>query len=125
VAGYSREMERFVRSNPGLASRFPNTLEFEDYSDDELLAIFDLMVSAAGYRVAEGVAEQVRSLLRVTPRDSAFGNGRFVRNLLDRTIARQAERLTSTDTPDDVRLLRREDLPEVAMEEEVGTGQYL
>jgi SpoVK/Ycf46/Vps4 family AAA+-type ATPase len=125
VAGYSREMERFVQSNPGLASRFPNTLEFEDYSDDELLAIFDLMVSAAGYRVAEGVAEQVRSLLRVTPRDSAFGNGRFVRNLLDRTIARQAERLTSTDTPDDVRLLRREDLPEVAMEEEVGTGQYL
>jgi SpoVK/Ycf46/Vps4 family AAA+-type ATPase len=127
VAGYSREMTRFLRSNPGLASRFPTTLEFPDYTDDELLDIFSLMVRTSGYEVADGVTSRVRSLVATTPRGSSFGNGRFVRNLLDRTIARQAERLTTTNSPTDIRLLRPEDLPDAAVEqpEEISTGQYL
>jgi SpoVK/Ycf46/Vps4 family AAA+-type ATPase len=129
VAGYSREMARFLQSNPGLASRFPTTLEFPDYSDDELLRIFGLMATGAGYTLADGVTSRVRTLLEATPRGHSFGNGRFVRNLLDRAVARQAERLTPTDSPADVRLLRPEDLPELVVPEEpeaeVGMGQYL
>jgi hypothetical protein len=123
-------MAQFIASNPGLTSRFPTTLEFPDYSDDELVAIFELMVDGAGYRLADGVVDRVRELLATSPRGNTFGNGRFMRNVLDRTIARQAERLTSTDqasAPDEVRLLRPDDLPELVIEapEEVGTGQYL
>jgi SpoVK/Ycf46/Vps4 family AAA+-type ATPase len=130
VAGYSREMARFLRGNPGLASRFPTTIEFPDYGDDELLAIFELMVTDAGFELSDGVADGVRDVLRATPRGSAFGNGRFIRNVLDRTVARQADRLTSTGAgaSDEVRLLRPEDLPPVRTEpagEDVPTGQYL
>ncbi|MFL6122956.1 AAA family ATPase, partial [Actinophytocola sp.] len=127
AAGYTREMERFLRANPGLASRFPTTLEFPDYSDDELLAILDRLATAAGFRLAPGVTDRVRDLLGAAPRDSSFGNGRFVRNLLDRTIARQAERVTTTDVPGDIRLLRLADLPPVVPDHpaDLSTGQYL
>ena len=93
VAGYPREMERFMSSNPGLASRFPKTLTFDDYDDDELFAIFALIAAPAGLRSsADGVEEVVRSLIP-NPHPPGFGNGRFMRNVFEEAVSIQAERL--------------------------------
>ncbi|MBO2465147.1 AAA family ATPase [Actinomadura violacea] len=119
VAGYDAEMERFLRSNPGLESRFPQILRFPDYSDDELVTIFELMAATAGLTLDPGVPGALRRLVAVQPRGSSFGNARLVRNLLDAAVARQAQRITAAHDADpeavdpaEVRLLRPEDLPE-------------
>ncbi|QWF83440.1 AAA family ATPase [Amycolatopsis sp. CA-230715] len=129
VAGYEREMTKFLASNPGLSSRFPTTLHFPDYTDDELVAIFTTMAAKAGLALADGVENGVRALLRATARDTSFGNGRYVRNLLDRAIALQASRITTDSTPlgtEQIRLLTPEDLPPTpTTNSDPMAGQYL
>jgi ATPase family associated with various cellular activities (AAA)/AAA lid domain len=112
VAGYPQEMERFLASNPGLASRFPKTLTFTDYSDDELVQIFSVIAEKQGFQLGDGFAERLRSLIP-EPRPLNFGNGRFVRNVFEEAVSIQAERLVGlTDpAPEDVRILLPQDLP--------------
>jgi SpoVK/Ycf46/Vps4 family AAA+-type ATPase len=113
VAGYPQEMERFLASNPGLASRFPKTLTFTDYSDDELLEIFAVIVERQGFRLGDGVTDRLRTLIP-DPRPVNFGNGRFVRNVFEEAVSIQAERLVrlADPSPEDVRTLLPEDLPD-------------
>ncbi|RMI36117.1 AAA family ATPase, partial [Actinomadura harenae] len=120
VAGYAEPMERFLSSNPGLRDRFPRVLSFPDYSEDELVAIFESMAGAAGFRLADGLLGAVRRRIAAQPRGPEFGNARFVRNLLDAAIARQAQRITGDPSGGveppasaEVTLLRPEDLPSV------------
>jgi SpoVK/Ycf46/Vps4 family AAA+-type ATPase len=114
VAGYEGPMLRFLDFNPGLASRFPHVLRFPDYTDDELVAIFEVMAADAGFALGDGVLDAVRRRLRTAARGESFGNARLMRNLLDRAIALQARRITRQEDPvsADVTLLRVEDLPE-------------
>jgi stage V sporulation protein K len=87
VAGYPDEMHRFLASNPGLASRFNRTIEFEDYSPEELLEIFEAMIRDGGYQLAVEARERAAQLFAIAhaSRGASFGNGRFVRNLFERT----------------------------------------
>ena len=127
AAGYPELMQHFLASNPGLASRFPKTLTFEDYSDDELLAIFSLVAGQHGFLLDEGVEAAVRAIIP-SPRPPAFGNGRFVRNLFEEAVSIQAQRIVSLDspTPDDIKTLRVDDLPgEVAERGSRLEGMYL
>ncbi|WP_241684150.1 AAA family ATPase [Actinomadura sp. J1-007] len=113
VAGYDREMEEFLSSNPGLASRFPRVLRFPDYADDELVAIFEAMAADAGYRVDPEALDAVRAAARRPRRGPHFGNAREMRNLLDRAVAVQAQRITSSPAAvddEEVRTLRPSDL---------------
>ena len=64
VAGYEGPMLRFLEFNPGLASRFPTVLRFPDYTDDELVAIFEVMAADAGFTLGDGVLDAVRRRLR-------------------------------------------------------------
>jgi SpoVK/Ycf46/Vps4 family AAA+-type ATPase len=113
AAGYAREMRDFLDSNSGLASRFPTILEFPDYTDAELVDIFDSIAAEAGYQVGDGVRDGIRRLLAGVQRGPSFGNGRTVRNLLEATVANQAARIVDmADAPLDViRELRISDLP--------------
>ncbi|MFT4087247.1 MAG: AAA family ATPase [Gordonia sp. (in: high G+C Gram-positive bacteria)] len=128
AAGYPAEMARFLESNPGLASRFPRTLEFGDYSDDELWRIFALIVEERGYECGPGLEQTVRSRFP-SSRPENFANGRFVRNLFEETTALQAGRIVAlTDpAPDVVRTLITADVPDaIAVTPEAPLpGQYL
>ncbi|MGO1971518.1 MAG: AAA family ATPase [Propionibacteriaceae bacterium] len=112
VAGYPDPMEVFIAQNPGLSSRFRTTIAFEDYTDDELGAIFASMATAADYDLTEDTERRFRSILATTPRGSTFGNGRFARNCLEGAIGRHAWRLRDVDAPtvDQLRAIAADDL---------------
>nr|WP_238351345.1 AAA family ATPase [Kribbella shirazensis] len=97
VAGYHREMQRFMESNTGLASRFPKLLSFSEYDTDQLVAIFELQARQKGMIYGEEVLDKVRSVIPPAPRGHSFGNGRFIRNVLEEAVSNQATRLSSMD----------------------------
>ena len=99
VAGYPAPMEAFIGANPGLASRFRTTIEFEDYTDDELVAILKHLAQGADYELLPEAVERFREVLGRTPRDGGFGNGRFARNALEAAIGHHAWRLREIDMP--------------------------
>lgn len=99
VAGYPDPMVTFITQNPGLASRFKTTVEFADYTDDELVDILDKLASDADYDIGPDARTTFREILRDTPRTMAFGNGRFARNLLEEAIGRQAVRIQDVEEP--------------------------
>ena len=93
VAGYPRLIHRFLESNPGLRSRFSREITFPDYSTDELLAITAKFLAENEYRLGDGAAETVRSVLANAARGEGFGNARFVRTLFEQALNAQALRL--------------------------------
>lgn len=83
LAGYPKEMENLFAYNPGLRSRVPFTVHFPDYSVDELIAITASIAKENGYRLRPDVPERLRPLYEEARRAKDFGNGRFVRNLVE------------------------------------------
>jgi len=104
VAGYPEEMAGFISSNPGLTSRFPRTINFPDYSDDELVAIFAALCDDNAYRLGPGAETSLRALLVGQPRGRGFGNGRVARNLFEAAVERQASRIVAAAAPTDEEL---------------------
>ena len=97
IAGYTNEIRNFVNSNPGLYSRFNRYIEFPDYSEEELAQIFKSFLSKYDYTMnydAE-VAMKKRIATAVREKDDHFGNGRYVRNLFEKVIEKQANRLAT------------------------------
>ncbi|WP_410649854.1 right-handed parallel beta-helix repeat-containing protein [Amycolatopsis sp. cmx-4-54] len=93
VAGYTGEMVDFLAANPGLASRFGKTIEFENYSPDELLAIFGRMASAGDYEVDPAAGPVLTSHFRRVSGDVNFGNARDARLLFEKARTAQSQRL--------------------------------
>ena len=104
AAGYTGEMADFVDSNPGLRSRFPRTIHFPDYSDDELVDILEGMCARAAYTCTPPVADRARKWFGAQPRDKGFGNARLARNLFEATVARHASRVVGLADPTDAQL---------------------
>lgn len=97
LAGYTREMETFLTANSGLASRFPNRIEFPDYTADELLDITNVLARGKGYRLAESCTEPLRGYYERRQAEDArtAGNGRLARNTLEKAIFHQSRRLVA------------------------------
>ena len=97
LAGYTREMETFLTANSGLASRFPNRIEFPDYTADELLDITNVLARGKGYRLAESCTEPLRGYYERRQAEDArtAGNGRLARNTLEKAIFNQSRRLVA------------------------------
>lgn len=97
LAGYTKEMETFLTANSGLASRFPNRIEFPDYTADELLDITNVLARGKGYRLAESCTEPLRGYYERRQAEDArtAGNGRLARNTLEKAIFNQSRRLVA------------------------------
>jgi len=114
LAGYEQEMERFLRTNPGLPSRFPIQIQFPDYSIDELIEIAELMCESREYRMSSPCVQKLKQMLLKEMNNPAhpFSNARQVRNLLEKAIRFHAVRMVKQPqcTKEDLMTLRVEDL---------------
>jgi hypothetical protein len=115
VAGYPDEMGDFIDANPGLRSRFPKTILFDDYSTDDLLAIFASQGARSGYACDDEAEAKLRAWFDAQPRDKGFGNGRVARNLFEAAVARHAGRVVAIPDPtdDDLTTLVAADIPDL------------
>ena len=105
VAGYDDLMDAFIHSNPGLESRFNRYLHFDDYSLDEMIEIFDMQCRKNQYVLDEAARSAVRQLIdEVNTNSISFGNARGVRNIFERVLVQQANRLSAMEN------LTRDDL---------------
>ena len=97
LAGYTREMETFLTANSGLASRFPNRIEFPDYTAVELLQITQVLAKNKGYTLAEACTEPLLGYYTRWQESDArtAGNGRLARNTLEKAIFNQSRRLVA------------------------------
>jgi SpoVK/Ycf46/Vps4 family AAA+-type ATPase len=119
VAGYPDLMDHFINhTNPGLPSRFPTTIVFEDYSADELRQIFELIARNADYVPTKECVEAVKTHYEkvLAKRPANFANARDVRNLFEKAMRNQANRLNGLEDPtlEQLKSLLPEDLPILA-----------
>lgn len=95
LAGYNERMHEFMKINEGLKSRIPHWIDFPDYTADELTDIFKLMTQERGFRVTDEAIKEAHYIFEKVRNTDNFGNGRYVRNLIDRASQNQAVRLLS------------------------------
>jgi SpoVK/Ycf46/Vps4 family AAA+-type ATPase len=116
VAGYEQPMKDFLNANPGLRSRFNKFISFPDYNARELKAIFLDICASSGYAVSTPLDEVLTRVCErmIAEKPIHFGNGRTVRNLFDRAVMRQANRVIQIQEPSHQQLLElaAEDLAE-------------
>ncbi|MCP5510403.1 MAG: AAA family ATPase [Leptospiraceae bacterium] len=124
VAGYTDNMESFIDKNPGLKSRFNKYIQFEDYSPEELVQIFERISSKMKLNLSEPAKEKLREKFQMEYdlRDKTFGNGRLARNIFEKTYMNQANRLVKiTDlTEEALCTILPEDLMEIGIETKPG-----
>lgn len=106
VAGYTKPMDKFFESNPGLKSRFNTVIEFNDYNSNELDAILSSMCKNNDYYLDEETKEKIHSYFerQTSAKDGDFANGRLARNLYDDLVMNHAKRVANIENPN------REDL---------------
>lgn len=114
LAGYTDEIKEFINSNPGLQSRFNRYIQFDDYSAEELVEIFKRNMRKSRYKIKRDAFEELQNVIEraVALRDKNFGNARYVRNIFEKVVQNQANRLArlATVTNDDLSLITREDI---------------
>ncbi|MCB0376138.1 MAG: AAA family ATPase, partial [Sinomicrobium sp.] len=116
VAGYKKEMEEFINTNPGLESRFKNYIHFEDYEPVGVAKIFDTFCRDAECRVSQSASEKVLNVLtekweRYQQKTDKWANGRLARNLFQDSIKRQAVRLSGKRSKD-LKIIEADDIPD-------------
>ena len=114
VAGYPKLMERFLKSNPGLRSRFAREIEFPDYTTAELVEIIAKLADEADYRLDARGRSTVERIFDRADRSNGFGNARYARTLFEQAINRQAFRLSGNH---DVAALSRDEVSLIGMED--------
>ncbi|MEH6575659.1 MAG: type IV secretory system conjugative DNA transfer family protein [Amphritea sp.] len=121
VAGYTKDMERFLNSNPGLRSRFKNFIDFPDYEPEELMEIFEIMCKEHDYTLTPGAKDKVQAFLQklYDHRGEEFGNARAARNLFEDCVSLLAERLAKSGQSEEHHLvmIKEEDIPNHASEQ--------
>src|SRR5690606_32046402 len=95
LAGYTNEMNDFIDTNPGFKSRLNRYIHFPDYVPDELLKIFESKCEKLDYCLTEEAKVKLQAVFEkaYASRDKSFGNGRFVRNVFEKVLEQQANRI--------------------------------
>lgn len=101
IAGYPDEMESFISDNPGLKSRFNRYIEFEDYTAKELIEIYQSFCAKTDYKLTKKAYAKLLKLFQqmIDLKDESFGNGRLSRNIFEKSIEKQANRLSTSNIP--------------------------
>ncbi len=112
LAGYKDEMEKMIGLNPGFDSRINRKIDFPDYSIDEQLQIFNIMLAKKNYVITDDAKNKLLEVFEMQSNSKHFANARTVRNILDGLVEIQAVRTMEDDNPenDSERIIRVEDV---------------
>ena len=126
-AGYTDEMKKFFKVNPGLASRVTERLDFVEYTNDELWLIVDRFATMRNYVIDEAIRSGVEAWFDEQRQSPGFGNARAARNLVDQMITTHAMRLRKSEitTTDELILLTVNDLPKANSIQQLMVNGYL
>ncbi|SEM73276.1 AAA+-type ATPase, SpoVK/Ycf46/Vps4 family [Mesobacillus persicus] len=115
LAGYPEDMEHFLNLNPGLRSRFPHIIDFPDYSSNELMEIAEKFYEEKGFVLTEEAKDKLMGIFQRVSSVDHFGNGRYVRNLYEKSLNNQASRLSMEKrlTEEILTAIHAEDIEEV------------
>lgn len=116
-AGYTEEMRKFRDLNPGLKSRIGYEIDFEDYSVEELMQIFDKKVEDKGFKADQEAREKVEKILQNAKNVENFGNGRFVDNTVQKILIEHAIKTRNVTDMERLLTFTKEDIPEIKAEE--------
>lgn len=107
LAGYTDEIKGFIELNPGLQSRFNRYIQFDDYSVEELVKIFKFNLRKSHYKIKRDALEALQARIEqaVRHKDKHFGNARYCRNIFEKIIQNQANRLAKMDSIDNEQLV--------------------
>lgn len=109
-AGYKKEMDAFLKSNSGIISRIGYTLDFKDYTIDELVLILKSMFKKSGFLVEKNAIIKAKKIIEDFAQTENFGNARFVRNLYEKTIIKHAKNTKNTTSKKALKTITIEDL---------------
>ena len=109
-AGYTKEMQDFLDMNSGIVSRIGYTVEFEDYTEDELLQIFMGMMKKSGFEVSVEAQNKVKSIITEYKDTKNFGNARFVRNVYEKSIVKHASNTVGKKQKKILKTIKEEDI---------------
>ena len=109
-AGYTKEMQSFLNANSGIASRIGYTLEFEDYTEDELLQIFTNMVKKSGFDITKEAQQEALKVIKEYKDTKNFGNARFARSLYEKTVIKHATNTKNKKSKKVLRTIEKEDI---------------
>ena len=109
-AGYTKEMQDFLNANSGIVSRIGYTLEFEDYTVEELTAIFNQMMNKSGFVVSKEAENRLKEIINEYIGTPNFGNARFVRNVYEKTIIKHASNTIGKKGKKQLKTITAEDI---------------
>lgn len=109
-AGYTKEMQAFLDSNSGIVSRIGYTLEFEDYTKQELLEIFKSMVEKAGFKITKEALNKAEDFIEQAKDSKNFGNARFVRNMYEKTVIKHASNTKGKRQKNIIKTIEEQDI---------------
>lgn len=109
-AGYEKEMEEFIRSNPGLKSRIGYLIKFKDYNVDELMEIFNKLLEKNKLKIEDLAKETVRQVITDSSKIDNFGNGRFINNLFQNILIEHAKNTSELEDLDRLYTITLQDI---------------
>ena len=109
-AGYTKEMQDFLNLNSGIVSRIGYVLEFDDYTEDELLQIFKNLIKKSGFKITKEAEEEVLNIIREYKDTKNFGNARFARSLYEKTVIKHASNTKDKKNKKALQTIEKEDI---------------
>ena len=113
-AGYTEQMQAFIESNPGIKSRIGYTFNFDDYSVDQLMQIYDKKMSTFGFTTEATALKKIRDIMEYFRDGRDFGNGRFVEHVIHQIINKRGDRFTTEKNVKNYSLIKAKDIPTIA-----------
>ena len=113
-AGYTDQMQTFIESNPGIKSRIGYTFNFDDYSVDQLMQIYDKKMSSSGFVTEEAALKKIRDIMEYFRDSRDFGNGRFVEHVIQQIINKRGDRFTAEKDVKNYSVIKAKDIPTIA-----------